>query len=66
MKRSQLSFSCRKVEDFTKMDLGAQNEFADMVGKCYEMSEYQYTYKLCMFERASQRNKDGGSETTLG
>jgi protein kinase C substrate 80K-H len=56
----------RKTEEFTKMDLGPQGEFADLVGKCFELDDHQYVYKLCVFDRCVQKSKDGHGETSLG
>lgn len=48
------------------MDLGPNDEFASLVRQCFDYTELQYTYKLCMFDRTAQKSKDGGSETSLG
>jgi protein kinase C substrate 80K-H len=37
-----------------------------MSNQCFEYTDAEYTYKLCVFESASQRQKSGGSETRLG
>ena len=47
-------------------DLGRAYEFAPLHGKCLEYTDREYVYKVCMFDRASQRPKHGGGETNLG
>jgi len=59
----------REVKDihtFLGLDLGANDEFFPLRGECYEFTDSQYTYKLCPYDRATQRPKNGGSETNLG
>ena len=48
------------------MDLGDEKEFFPLKDNCYEYTDREYTYKLCPFEKATQRSKSGGSETSLG
>jgi len=48
------------------LDLGRAFEFASLHGKCLEYTDREYVYKVCMYDRASQRPKDGGGETNLG
>ncbi|CAD5111144.1 DgyrCDS481 [Dimorphilus gyrociliatus] len=55
------------IEADLKIDYGPNNEFQKVKeGGCIEYTDREYTYKLCPFDRASQRPKDGGVETTLG
>merc|ERR1712136_576590 len=59
----------REVHDLEKivaLDLGRAFEFAPLHGKCLEFTDREYTYKLCPYDRVSQRNKNGGGETSLG
>lgn len=48
------------------MDTGPSNEFYPLKDQCFEYSEREYTYKLCPFDSASQRSKNGGGDTRLG
>lgn len=48
------------------MDFGADYEWAPLKGQCFEMTESQYVYKICLFDRTTQKDKNSGSETTLG
>lgn len=44
--------------------LGRNGEFHSIVNQCFEIVAGKYTYELCMFGKAFQ--KDGGSKTNLG
>jgi len=48
------------------IDLGEHDEFATMYDQCYDYEEREYTYRLCMFNKASQIPKGGGSEVSIG
>ena len=48
------------------MDLGEENEFYLLKGECYEFVDREYTYKMCPYSKATQRDKRGGTETSLG
>ncbi|XP_012991520.2 glucosidase 2 subunit beta [Esox lucius] len=63
----------REVDDQIKslekeigFDFGPSAEFAYLYSQCYELSTSEYVYRLCPFNRVSQKPKFGGSETNLG
>jgi len=53
----------RKVVD---QDLGPSAEYFHLMNECFDFTDREYTYTLCPFDRAAQRSKHGGSETSLG
>uniref|UniRef100_A0A671V3C0 Glucosidase 2 subunit beta n=1 Tax=Sparus aurata TaxID=8175 RepID=A0A671V3C0_SPAAU len=61
-----LHFVCRNLEKEISFDFGPGAEFAYLYGQCYELSTSEYIYRLCPFNRVSQKPKYGGSETNLG
>ncbi|KPM05814.1 glucosidase 2 subunit beta-like protein 1 [Sarcoptes scabiei] len=56
----------REVEVLLETDFGPDGEYLALKDQCFELHENEYIYKLCPFESASQKSKDGGSETNLG
>ncbi|XP_041359003.1 glucosidase 2 subunit beta-like isoform X2 [Gigantopelta aegis] len=54
------------LKKYLETDFGPEQEFAFLENQCFEYSDREYTYKLCPFNRASQRPKVGGTETSLG
>ncbi|XP_065834338.1 glucosidase 2 subunit beta-like [Oscarella lobularis] len=64
--KSEKERELRDVENELSVDLGPDEEFFPLQGHCYEYTEREYTYKLCPFDKVSQRSKHGGSETSLG
>uniref|UniRef100_A0A674MJC3 Glucosidase 2 subunit beta n=1 Tax=Takifugu rubripes TaxID=31033 RepID=A0A674MJC3_TAKRU len=56
----------RNIEKEISFDFGTESEFTYMYNQCYEMPTSEYVYKLCPFNRVTQKPKFGGSETSLG
>lgn len=56
----------RNIEKEISFDFGPSAEFGYMYSQCYELTTSEYIYKLCPFNRVSQKPKFGGSETNLG
>jgi len=65
-KKRELEREITGAEKFLEMDFGKNNEFVALHEQCYEYTDREYTYKLCLFQKCTQRNKNGGSETSLG
>ncbi|CAH1721130.1 unnamed protein product [Aphis gossypii] len=47
-------------------NFGSEDEFAALDGQCYELTNDEYVYKLCLFEKITQRPIKGGPEVILG
>ena len=59
----------REVDDLKKFlgtTLGHDNEFGPLYDQCYELTDREYTYKMCPFNKVTQKPKKGGRETPLG
>lgn len=56
----------RNIEKELSFDFGPDAEFTYLYSQCYELSTSEYIYRLCPFNRVSQKPKYGGSETNLG
>ncbi|XP_037545031.1 glucosidase 2 subunit beta [Nematolebias whitei] len=56
----------RNLEKEISFDFGPNGEFAYLYSQCYELTTGEYVYRLCPFNRVSQKPKYGGSETNLG
>lgn len=47
-------------------DYGADDAWLALSSHCAEAREPQYTYRLCLFDKAAQVDNGGGHETSLG
>uniref|UniRef100_A0A674HHD6 EF-hand domain-containing protein n=1 Tax=Taeniopygia guttata TaxID=59729 RepID=A0A674HHD6_TAEGU len=56
----------RALETELGMDFGPEGEFSYLYNQCWELSTSEYLYRLCPFQRVTQRPKNGGAETSLG
>ena len=56
----------KDLEKYLGTSFGEDHEFSPLFEQCYEYTDREYTYKLCMFEKVTQRGKNGGRETSLG
>uniref|UniRef100_A0A4W5QJ83 Glucosidase 2 subunit beta n=1 Tax=Hucho hucho TaxID=62062 RepID=A0A4W5QJ83_9TELE len=61
-----MTTGCMNLEKEIGFDFGPSAEFAYLYSQCYELSTSEYIYRLCPFNRVSQKPKFGGSETNLG
>ena len=61
--RVLLHSDLKKVVD---QDLGADTEYYHLMDQCFDFADREYTYTLCPFDRAAQKSKHGGGETSLG
>uniref|UniRef100_A0AC34GVL4 Glucosidase 2 subunit beta n=1 Tax=Panagrolaimus sp. ES5 TaxID=591445 RepID=A0AC34GVL4_9BILA len=65
-KLSEIEATIKDSESFIEFDYGPDSAWAPLKGQCFELNENQYTYKLCIFDKSSQKDKNGYSEVSLG
>ncbi len=65
-RKRDLESEIRDLKKYLEMTFGERNEFAPLYEKCYEFTDREYTYKMCAFQKVSQKGKHGGRETSLG
>ena len=63
---NELQLEIRKLEEKLDRDYGAEQEFTSLDGECFDYTDLEYVYTLCMFGKASQKSKSGGSDIILG
>uniref|UniRef100_T1IXY0 Glucosidase 2 subunit beta n=1 Tax=Strigamia maritima TaxID=126957 RepID=T1IXY0_STRMM len=48
-----------KSKKITGIDFGPNEEFGSLYEECLDYNDHEYTYTLCLFDRATQKPKDG-------
>ncbi|XP_015603531.1 glucosidase 2 subunit beta [Cephus cinctus] len=61
-----LEAEIRRLEDKIDRDYGAEEEFASLDGECFEFTDSEYVYSLCLFDKVRQKSKSGGNDIVLG
>ncbi|KAH0537889.1 glucosidase 2 subunit beta [Cotesia glomerata] len=56
----------RSLEAKVERDYGPDVVLASLDGECYQYTDLEYVYSMCLFGRATQSAKSGGSEVSLG
>ncbi|XP_026731877.1 glucosidase 2 subunit beta [Trichoplusia ni] len=62
----EIEANIRKIQQNLEKDYGLQQEFATLDGECHEYEDKEYVYRLCIFQRVTQKSKNGGAEVGLG
>lgn len=63
---NELLSEIRELEEKLDRDYGPEHVFAPLHGECFEYTDLEYVYTLCIFGKATQRLKSGGSDINLG
>lgn len=62
----EIEANVRKIQQNLEKDYGLQQEYATLDGQCWEYEDKEYVYKLCLFQKVTQKSKSGGGEIGLG
>lgn len=63
---NDLQSEIRQLEEKMERDYGPEEVFASLDDQCFEYTDLEYIYKLCLYGSATQRPKSGGSSVNLG
>ncbi|CAH0399190.1 unnamed protein product [Chilo suppressalis] len=62
----EIESNIRNIKENLEKDYGLLQEWATLDGQCLEYEDKEYIYKLCLFQKVTQKSKNGGSEVSLG
>lgn len=62
----EIEANIKNIVENLEKDYGLHQEFATLDGQCLEYEDKEYIYKLCVFQKVTQKSKNGGGEVGLG
>jgi len=55
-----------KLKKLLDIDFGPAEEFGSLYEQCFDYTDREYVYTLCMFDKVTQKQKPDGSSINLG